>query len=556
MNPIAYTPGIDMAHPAVILLAFERASARAEVAMERWRPSATVTRQEQFILKRLEKRRKLFAFLRRHRHEIFDDAFQAELESMYRDTGAGKEPVPPALLAMGLVLQGYLGMSDFDAVEASVFDARWQMVLGRLGETEPAFSQGALQSFRERLIANDMDRRLLERTIELARATSEFDWKKLPKTLRVAIDSSPLEGAGRVEDTINLLAHAGRKVVECAAELLGWSVERVCRDARAPLLAESSVKKALDLDWGNPVEKASAVKLLAVQLENLKDWLGSELAAEMKKPPLKHDLATLAQLMGQDLEPDPSGGGVKIREGVAPDRRVSVEDREMRHGRKSKSKRFNGYKRHIATDLDSDLILAGAITPANRPEEEAAPELQRDIEQMGRGIAELNIDRGYIASPLVDEVLGTGGQVVCKPWVARNGKSFAKGDFKLNLRDLTITCPAGEIERIEFGSVVEFDPEACDHCHLRANCTAASAGTGRTIAIAENERLQHRLRKLQKTPTGRARLRERVAVEHKLAHIGRRQGRRARYRGVRKNLFDLRRACAIQNFETIQRKAA
>src|SRR6266568_2786888 len=509
MNPIAYTSGIDMAHPAVILLAFERASARAEVAMERWRPSATVTRQEQFILKRLEKRRKLFAFLRRHRHEIFDDAFQAELESMYRDTGAGKEPVPPALLAMGLVLQGYLGASDFDA--------RWQMVLGRLGETEPAFSQGALQAFRERLIANDMDRRLLERTIELARATSEFDWKKLPKTLRVAIDSSPLEGAGRVEDTINWLAPTGRKVVECAAEMLGWSVERVCRYARAPLLAESSVKKALDLDWSNPVEKASAVKLLAVQLENLKDWLGSELAAEMKKPPLKHDLATLAQLMGQDLEPDPSGGGVKIREGVAPDRRVSVEDREMRHGRKSKSKRFNGYKRHIATDLDSDLILAGAITPANRPEEEAAPELQRDIEQMGRGIAELNIDRGYIASPLVDEVLGTGGQVVCKPWVARNGKSFAKGDFKLNLRDLTITCPAGEIERIEFGSVVEFDPEACDHCHLRANCTAASAGTGRTIAIAENERLQHRLRKLQKTPTGRARLRERVAVEHKLA---------------------------------------
>jgi DDE family transposase/transposase-like protein DUF772 len=556
MNPIAYTPGIDRAHVAVILSAFERASARAEVAMERWRPSAAVTRQEQFILKRLEKRRKLFAFLRRHRHEIFDDAFQAELESMYRDSGAGREPVPPALLAMALVLQGYLGMSDFDAVEASVFDARWQMVLGRLGETEPAFSQGALQAFRERLIANDMDRRLLERTIELARATSEFDWKKLPKTLRVAIDSSPLEGAGRVEDTINLLAHAGRKVVECAAELLGWSVECVCRDARAPLLAESSVKKALDLDWSDPSQKASAVKVLAVQLENLKDWLGSQLAAEMKKPPLKDEMETLAQLMNQDLEPDPGGGGVKIREGVAPDRRVSVEDREMRHGRKSKSKRFNGYKRHIATDLDSDLILAGAITPANRPEDEAAPELQRDIEQMGRGIAELNIDRGYIASSLVDEVLGAGGQVVCKPWVARNGKSFAKGDFKLNLRDLTITCPAGETERIEFGSIVEFDPEACGHCHLRAHCTAASAGTGRTVAIAENERLQHRLRKLQKTRTGRAKLRERVAVEHRLAHIGRRQGRRARYRGVRKNLFDLRRACAIQNFETIQRKAA
>ncbi len=186
--------------------------------MERWRPSQTVTKQEQFILKRLEKKRKLFGFLRKHRHEIFDDEFQAELEAMYRDTGAGKKPVPPALLAMALVLQGYLGMSDSDAVEATVLDLRWQLVLDCLGAP---FSQGALQAFRERLIAHDMDRRLLEQTIDLARATNEFDWKKLPKTLRVAIDSSPLEGAGRVQDTINLLAHAGRKVVECAAELLG-----------------------------------------------------------------------------------------------------------------------------------------------------------------------------------------------------------------------------------------------------------------------------------------------------------------------------------------------
>jgi hypothetical protein len=364
-----------------------------EVAMERWRPSVAVTRQEQFILKRLEKRRKLFAFLRLHRHEIFDDAFQGELESMYRDTGAGKDPVPPALLATALVLQGYLGLSDYEAVEASVFDARWQMVLGRLGETEPAFSQGALQAFRNRLIANDMDRRLLERTIELARATSEFDWKKLPKTLRVAIDSSPLEGAGRVEDTINLLAHAGRKVVECAAGLLEWPTERVCREAGIPLLLESSVKKALDLDWSNPAQKASAVKSLAMQLENLRDWIFLQLGKEMAKPPLKEEMDTLVQLMRQDLEPDPGGGGVKIREGVAPDRRVSIEDREMRHGRKSKSKRFNGYKRHIATDLDTDLILAGAITPANRPEEEAAPELQQDIAAQGFGIRELNIDR-------------------------------------------------------------------------------------------------------------------------------------------------------------------
>jgi hypothetical protein len=68
--------------------------------------------------------------------------------------------------------------------------------------------------------------------------------------------------------------------------------------------------------------------------------------------------------------------------------------------------------------------------------------------------------------------------------------------------------------------------------------------------------LQIRLRKRAKTPRGREQLRKRVAVEHALAHVGRRQGRRARYLGVRKNVFDLRRAAAISNLELIQRSAA
>ena len=556
MIPIAYTRRIDRPHAAVILCAPRELALATEVAMKRWQPKRESTRQEEFLLKRLHRTRKLFGFLRRHRHELFDEQFQSELEGMYRASGSGQEPVPPALLAMVVLLQSYTGTSDAEAVELAVVDLRWQMVLACLGASEPPFSQGALPAFRERLIAHDMDRRLLARTVELARATKEFDWKKLPKVLRVAIDSAPLEGAGRVEDTINLLAHAARKVVECAADLLHWSPDRVCREARAPLLIGPSVKAALDRDWSDPVQKAAAVKSLVMELENLKDWLAANLALELKKPPLSDEVATLQQLIDQDLEPDPNGGGKKIREGVAEDRRISVEDPEMRHGRKSKTKRFNGYKRHIATDLDSGLILSGAITPANRPEDEAAPDLAADISSQGFEIGALFIDRGYVKAALVDEVIGRGGEIVCRPWIARNKGAFTKAAFKINMRDLTIACPAGEVERIEFGSVTEFDPEACDHCELRARCTAATPGTGRSVNIAEDERLQQRLRKHLATPRGRARLRERVGVEHRLAHLARRQGRRARYRGVRKNLLDLRRASAIQNLEAIHRKVA
>lgn len=258
-----------------------------------WNPPVEPTRQEQFLLKRLNRVRKLFGFLRLHRHELFDESFQAELGSMYRATGAGAEPLPPAMMAMAILLQGYLGASDAEAVELTVVDLRWQMVLARLGASEPAFSQGALRDFRERLIRTGMDRRLLERTVELARSTREFDWKKLPKSLRVAIDSSPLEGAGRVEDTLNLLAHAARKVVECAALLLRWTPAEVSRAAGIPLLLSSSVKRGLDIDWNDPKQKAAALGQLTRQLEALQTWLAQRMPMEVTEPPLAGTLVVL-----------------------------------------------------------------------------------------------------------------------------------------------------------------------------------------------------------------------------------------------------------------------
>jgi Transposase DDE domain len=171
----------------------------------------------------------------------------------------------------------------------------------------------------------------------------------------------------------------------------------------------------------------------------------------------------LRQLREQDLDPEPPDGKPRIRKGTVEDRRVSVEDKDMRHGRKSKTKRFNGYKGHIACDLDTDLIVACSITPANRPEAEAVPCLQADIAHGGlRGdIEQLSIDRGYINSLLATEVFARGGEVLCKPWVSRNPKGFRKSDFAINMRARTITCPAGQAEPFTLGKDVEFNPRMC-----------------------------------------------------------------------------------------------
>jgi hypothetical protein len=524
--------------------------------MERWKPTLELSPREQRLLKLAGRSRKLFVFLRVHRHELFDDVFQEELESMYRQTGQGQAPQPAALMCMALLLQAYTQTSDAEAVCASGTDSRWRMVLGRLDaeEDEPAFSQGGLQQFRDRLIATEMDQRLLERTVELAKRTKGFDPKKTPKTLRVGVDSRPLEGAGRVEDTVNLLGHAGRKIAESIALVLGTDVEEVCQQAEVPLLMASSIKAGLDIDWSTPNAKDDALNRLCRQLDRLMAWV-SKHAASCTDAPLSRYIEALKQVREQDLEPR-AKGGVQIRQGVAADRRISIEDPDMRHGRKSKSKRFNGYKQHVATDLDTELVVACAVTPANRPEEEATAELQEDMMRQELFPDVLLIDRAYLNSDLTEDVLASGGDVFCRPWRGASARPglFGKRDFKVNVRDNTITCPAGEVEPFEPGAVVHFDPEACGPCKLRANCTQAATGRGRTVTMGDDERLQKRLRSRLQSRTGRAQLRERVGVEHRLAHLANRQGPKARYVGTRRNVFDLRRLSSVQNLEVIARR--
>ena len=120
----------------------------------RWEPRIELTAQEEGLLSTVKRIRRLFGFLRCYRDQLFDDAFQAELAEVYRDTGAGRAPHPPAFMAMVVLLQMYTQTSDAEAVHRSVVDLLWQMALDCLGATKAPFSQGPLHDFRQRLIAN------------------------------------------------------------------------------------------------------------------------------------------------------------------------------------------------------------------------------------------------------------------------------------------------------------------------------------------------------------------------------------------------------------------
>jgi len=520
----------------------------------RWSPPIELTAEEAFIAKRLKRTGKLFVFLRRHRHDLFDDAFRDELESMYCDAPRGTPPKDPALLALVTLLQAYEQASDASAVENAVFDRRWQMVLGCLGTDRPPFSQGVLVDFRRRLMEHDMDRRLLERTVELARQTGDFGHK----ALRVALDSAPLWGAGRVEDTFNLIGHAMEVIVECAAVVAELSVEEVRRRAGTRLLGHSSIKAALDIDWDDAAAQQEALERLLADVQSLRGWVTTHLQEASKQPPLRDALALLQRVVEQDLEPNPDGPGHRIRRGTSQQRQISIADKDMRHGRKSKSRVINGYKRHIAKDLDSGLILAATVRPANESEYLAESDIRPDVERLGE-VEELHIDRGYLAGTWPKALHDDGKVVLSRAWKT-SSERFTKSDFRFDFEARTVTCPEGATAPIRAGKPgrpdkAYFPTATCRACRLQASCLPVSL-TRRELTLHATEPLLQQLRDAKRSPEGRSKLRQRVAVEHGLAHIAAQQGPRARYIGVRKNTFDVRRTAIVVNLHCLQRKWA
>ena len=258
-------------------------------------------------------------------------------------------------------------------------------------------------------------------------------------------------------------------------------------------------------------------------------------------------LAIAKQVEAQDVQISEEGK-VSLVKGVAKDRRISVEDGQMRHGRKSRSVRVDGYKRHVLHDLDTGLIRAVGITPANVPEASVTEAISEDLERQEIYLKELHIDRAYLSSHLVRE-RSDNLELYCKAWPVRESKRFSKQTFTLDWEQQTIRCPAAQEMPFVPGGVVHFPQETCAECPLKAQCTTS-------VSIYPDEALLIELRERQQTVKGRAQLRERVAVEHTLAHVGQWQGRRTRYRGVRKNLFDLRRCAVIHNLHVLARSQA
>lgn len=506
--------------------------------------------------------RSFYCYLADHRHELFDDEDFAHL---YCEDN-GRESVPPSLLACALLLQWYNNVSDKEATEKAKFDLRWKVALG-LEEGDVPFAKSTLWLFRTQLIVNEKLRFILEKSIQHSRLKGYFR----SKNISIAADTSPLLGKGAVEDTYNLLAEAIRVILRTLSKFADESIELYATRHNFQRYIEPSVKGTFSIDWDNSDDRKTVLQTIVADSDRvllLANQILSQYDPQSEEAQkILTDTELLRKILVQDVKRNESGTDAEIIQGVASERIISVHDPEMRHGRKSASHRFDGYKASIAVDTESKLITAVDVIPANAHDGSSTQTLIDDTEEItGTRIDEFIGDTAYgtVEQRLEHESAEDGSRTLIAP-VPRPPQNnyYTKDDFTIDTDNNTVTCPHKQRTSKWYASkyktksghtfnnkIFHFSESYCSSCPLRSRCIKPTSRY-RTISVHEHEKLIQEAKIFQRTEEFKTQYRKRVVVEHRFARLMQLGARKARYIGSKKTLFQLAMTAAVANLTLI-----
>ena len=288
-----------------------------------------------------------------HGHELVSDEDFAHLYS----EGKGRPSVPPSVMVRAMLCATHDRTSDAETSRRTRVDSDWKAAMG-VDDWFEGIGATTFSLMRARMVARDADGALFQKTLERAVEAGIF---KQPLT--AVIDSSPVHGAGAVASTYELV----RKMVGRLGRAMGGHLD-VALAAKVAALAATKP----DIDWQ---DAAARKEHLGELLELAATVLGTaaadqELAAD---PEVAEAAGLLSQVVLQDVEA--TDDGPAVRQGVAPDRVVSHSDPEMRHGRKSASRRFDGHKLDVIIDEASEMVLGVEVRAGNAGDGEGAAPL-------------------------------------------------------------------------------------------------------------------------------------------------------------------------------------
>lgn len=489
----------------------------------------------------------LYAYLAQNRRHLFRDEDFAALYC----ANNGRTSVPPSVAISILFLRAYEGVSFVEAIDRTKYDLRWKVALGLEMEEVP-LQKSSLQEFEAKLVIHELSEALLKKSIDEARRAGYLKSCKI----RVALDTTPILGKGAVKDTYNLLAEGIVQLACRLAEVEGDVIATWAERQGLSCYFGSSLKGEAAIDWDN---KKQREQLLTAIVEDARRLLGMAEPAQAAHPEQAETIAAAAallkRLIAQDVEEKP-GGGCQIKQGTAKDRVVSVPDPEMRHGRKSASKRFNGHKAAVAVDMESQLIGGVEVLAGNAGDQEKALELVHQTERVMEAKVEETVgDCAYGGGPTRRAFAEEDRVLTAKVPVTSNGDCFPKTEFAIDLEKMEVRCPSGQTttdyrsDGEGQGGRFQFAAATCQSCPLRVQCVRGQGP--RTISIQAEEALQQQARAHNQTAAGRKSLRERVVVEHRLARLVQLGIRESRYFGRTKTRLQLVMAAVVANVSLV-----
>jgi len=524
-------------------------------------PQASIFDGDQIYLDHVG-RNTFYAFMARERHQLFRDE---DFAGLYHERW-GRPSVPPSTLCVALVLQTYAGCSDQEASERAAYDQRWKVALGA-GEMERPFAKSTLQMFRAQLLVHEKSKELFEASLEAARRASVL---RRDGQVRIALDTTRILGRGAVKDTYNLVADGIVRVMRVLARQSGQPLEEWARSKNLAHYLGSSVKGEAGIDWEDAEARQALLSQLVEDADRVLEMArrvrggcapGSEAEEQLVKAS-----EVLGQVLAQDVERKPKGE-VEIRQGTSAERVCSVHDPEMRHGRKSRTTRFDGHKLGAAVDVESQVITAVDVMAGSAKDDEDSLELAQESQRTTRLEVEAALgDCAYGSGPNRERFEEAGIPLLAK--VAKRGAQagIGKEEFEIDLERMTCRCPAGQVtskvrrqgyERDQEGRAIRvrhafrFEAAVCAACPLRGQCYSPRSRVGREIQITGHEERIQAARAWQHGPEFDRFRRERQVVEHRIARLAQLGVRQARYIGRAKTLFQVQMAAMVANLTLI-----
>jgi hypothetical protein len=382
------------------------------------------------------------------------------------------------------------------------------------------------------------------------------------------MDSTPMWCYGAVRDTVRLLGDGLRMLAGTWARATRCSLAAVSEQWQMPLLIAKSTKGAFAVDWrqatatGEVVTQlaASVVKAVTIIRQNVKSVRPGLRKRLLRK--CRH----LLRVVGDDLVTNGQGHLV-IAERVAADRLVSITDPQARHGRKSKSHSFNGFKIHLLGDVASGLIVSLAVSGGNMHDGVPAHRLVRRAKDLCAEVAQVLADTAYGGARLRHIVQGACAVKLVAPPPPVNGKgdTIGKRDVVVDLEARKVTCANGVITdniRLVWSSehnvhvpIVAWPKVDCDACPLTARCRGKDK-SGRRMLLHPYENELRAARQAWLNPQTRTLYRIRTQCERLVHQVVRHGGRQARSFGLGAAQVQVHAIAAASNLRLLARALA